>query len=218
MVWPPRHHDPRGLLRETGAASACSRRSDTMNSFWLHPSLILILGALRAAAGARAPEEGLPAAHPDPALCAHPDHGPRRIRPGAFPRLDAGLWPRGRPELGLRLHHEPDVHPRHALRPARQGRRPAHRLVVLRRRLDRLHLRGRLHHAVPVLGADGVLLGVPDLVPGPAGIAGRGLPLPAGARRRRRGPAGRHRAPLQRAGQAGPSTCWMSTTRPPPFI
>ena len=75
----------------------------------------------------------------------------------------------------------------HALRPARKGGRAAHRLVVLRRRLHRLHLRGRLHYPVPVLGADGVLLGVPHLVPGPAGIAVRGIPLSARARRRGRG-------------------------------
>ena len=47
-------------------------------------------------------------------------------------------------------------------------RRAAHRRVVLRRRVHRLHLRGRLHHPVPLLGADGLLLGVPDLVPAPA--------------------------------------------------
>ena len=58
---------------------------------------------------------------------------------------------------------------------------------------------GRLHHPVPLLGADGLLLRVPHLVPGPARIAVGGLPLSARARRRGRGPARRHRARIVKA-------------------
>ena len=172
-----------------------------MTSFWLHPSLILILGALVLPLVPARLKKGYLLLIPILLFVAHPDHGPRRIWPGPFPRLDAGLWPGRCPQLGLRLHHEPDVHPRDALRLARQGGRAAHRLVVLRRRVRRLHLRGRLHHPVPLLGADGVLFGVPDLVPGPAGIAVGGIPLSARARRRGRGPARWHRAALQGCGQ-----------------
>jgi multicomponent Na+:H+ antiporter subunit D len=78
--------------------------------------LTLILGALLLPLVPARLKKVLPAAHANPALCAHIDHGPRRIWPGPFPRLDAGLWPGGCPQLGLWLHHEPDVHPRDALR------------------------------------------------------------------------------------------------------
>jgi formate hydrogenlyase subunit 3/multisubunit Na+/H+ antiporter MnhD subunit len=50
------------------------------------------------------------------------------LMPGTFGEvpflgLDADLRPGGRAQPGVRLHHEPDVPDRHALRPARQGGR-----------------------------------------------------------------------------------------------
>ena len=95
-----------------------------------------------------------------------------------------------RAQHGLWLHHEPDVHPGNALRAACQGGRPAHRRLDLCGRLDRRDLRRRFHHAVSVLGNDGVFVGVPGLVPAPAGVAGGGLSLFAGACGGRIGAAG----------------------------
>ena len=141
-----------------------------MNSFWLHPSLILILGALLLPLVPARLKKGYLLLIPILLFVRILMHGPRRIWQRCiflqwtlvFGRVDAlssvfGYIMSLMCILGTLygLHVKDDA--QHIA------------VVVLRRRLRRLHLRRRLHHPVPVLGTDGVFLGVPDLVPAAGG-------------------------------------------------
>ena len=142
-------------------------------SFWIHPALILLSAPRCCRWCPRACKKGYLLLVPVLALRAHPDAWPRATFGEVqfldwtlvFGRVDALSLVFGY-IMGLMcilgtlygLHVKDDA--------------PAHRRLGLRRPARSAHLRRRLPHAVPVLGTDGVLVGVPDLVPRPAGIAG----------------------------------------------
>ena len=105
----------------------------------------------------------------------------RRRRPvvGAAQLHPAGVAG-GPSEPRLRPHIQPDRLHRRSVRPARAARRRARRHPGVRRRRSRGGLRGRLDHAVRLLGAHGGGVAVRGVVRRHPAVAGGGIPLSPG--------------------------------------
>jgi hypothetical protein len=167
-----------------------------VSGFWLHPSLLLLVGAVVLPL--------LPARLRPAWMVLVPVLTFARIvalAKGSFGAVSVSpvhprVWPGGRAQPRLRVHHGADVHPRHFVRAARQASGGDLGCVDLRGRLDRGDLCRGPAHAVPLLGGDGAVVGLSHLVPRTGGVAVRRLPLPARAHGGWRGVAGRHHAAL----------------------
>jgi hypothetical protein len=147
-----------------------------MSEFWLHPSAAAAGGGGLAAAGAATGEEGLAAAR---AACwssrarlmpGPGNHGAVRFLEWTlvFGRVDALSQVFGY-IMALMCGG------RHAVRTACARRRRACGGLDVCGGLSRRDLRRRLPDPVPVLGTDGVVLGVPGLVPPARGVQRGGL-------------------------------------------
>ena len=111
-------------------------------------------------------------------------------------QLHAASAARGHPEPRLRPDFQPDRLHWRSVRLARAARRRARRHPGLRRRGSWRRVRGRLDHAVRLLGTDGGGVTVRGVVRGHAAVAGGRVPLSAGPYSGRLAAVLRHSGPL----------------------